>query len=367
MGHVSRCLALADVLRREHGGGVTFAARGSHREGVSAIAAAGYELDVICAGPLEDYGDELRRIADARRPSAVVVDVRDALTRASLESLRASGRRVAVIDDATDRRLAADLVFYPPSPAVEELDWRGFSGRRYAGWEWVIVRREFATPPDDSSPASASASSRFDDVGTSDVGRSDVGRSDVGRSVVSAFRRTSDAVRTSDVLITMGGADPAGMTEFTLAALEKISMPLAVCVVVGPAFARADDLVRSVGRSRHAIAFERAPASLAPLVRTARLAVAAFGVTAYELAAGGLPAVHLCLTDDHARMAAVFEREGPAVSAGVFGRITHEQVADAVRALIGDADRRATMAKRGRELVDGRGVERVAAAVTAGL
>ena len=41
---------------------------------------------------------------------------------------------------------------------------------------------------------------------------------------------------------------------------------------------------------------------------SADLAVASFGVTAYELAAVGVPAVYLCLTDDHAESAEAFSR-----------------------------------------------------------
>lgn len=36
------------------------------------------------------------------------------------------------------------------------------------------------------------------------------------------------------------------------------------------------------------------------LMAQADLAIASFGVTAYELAARGVPAIYLCLTDDHA-------------------------------------------------------------------
>src|SRR5262249_43449462 len=146
-----------------------------------------------------------------------------------------------------------------------------------------------------------------------------------------------------DILVTMGGSDPAAMTEFALAALHLLPMPLSVCVVVGPAFARAEALSAAVARSHHAVRIERAPASLAPLMRASRLAVAAFGVSAYELAACGVPAVHLCLTDDHARSSSAFDREGAAVTAGVFGRLTPAACAEPVRRLIGRAGQRAEM------------------------
>jgi spore coat polysaccharide biosynthesis predicted glycosyltransferase SpsG len=330
MGHVSRCLALAGELRDRERCPVTFAMRGSATAGAAAVRSAGYAIDAITADASADYGDELRAIASSRGAAAIVVDVRDALSRASLDAMRARGMRIVSIDDGTDRRLAADLAFYPPVPQIDEMDWTQFGGRRYAGWEWVLLRREFVTE-DFSSPELSAASPAI------------------------------------DVLVTMGGSDPAGMTEFALAALDLLPMPLAVRVVVGPAFTRTRSLADAIAQSTHAVRIAQAPDSLAALMRASRLAVAAFGVSAYELAACGVPAVHLCLTDDHARSSSAFEKEGAAVTAGVFGRISADQLAAAIQRLMGRADRRAQMARRARRLVDGRGAGRVAALVAAAL
>jgi len=260
--------------------------------------------------------------------------VRDDLSRASLEALKASRTRTVVIDDPSDRRLAADLVFYPPVPQVDEMDWSAFAGRRYAGWEWVLLRREFAQQEHEGARA---------------------------------FQASESSSPAIDMLVTMGGSDPVGMTEFAVGALELLPMPVAMRVVVGPAFSRAEPLIDAIARSKHSVKVARAPASLAPLMRASRMAVASFGVTAYELAAGGVPAVHLCLTDDHARSASAFEREGAAVTAGVFGHVTARQLADAAGGVIGRAGVRGRMAARAAQLVDGRGAERVAALVAAAL
>jgi spore coat polysaccharide biosynthesis protein SpsF len=99
---------------------------------------------------------------------------------------------------------------------------------------------------------------------------------------------------------------------------------------------------------------------MAPLMRASRIAIASFGVSAYELAACGVPAVHLCLTDDHARSSSAFDKEGIAATVGVFGQVRPEQLAAAVSRLMGQAGRRTEMAERARQLVDGRGASRIA-------
>jgi spore coat polysaccharide biosynthesis protein SpsF len=327
---VSRCIALAAELRDGHGCTVVFAMRGVDTAGASSVRGARFEVARIAAGGQEDYGEELLDLVASRGAAALVVDVRDALSRASLDRVRARGIRVVVIDDGSERRLASDLAFYPPVPHVEQMNWNGFSGRRCVGWGWVLLNREFAT--DAFTPSELSES--------------------------------SPAI---DVLVTMGGSDPAGMTEWVVESLESLPMPLAVCVVVGPAVTRAERLASSIAGSMHSVRIARGPASLAPLMRASRMAVAAFGVTAYELAACGVPAVHLCLTADDADASRIFEREGAAVTAGVFGEVTREALAEAVRRMMSAAGRRGVMAKRASQLVDGRGAARAAALVAAGL
>lgn len=330
MGHVVRGLALADELRDAHGCAIAFAMRDPDGAGAAAVRARGYAIDVVEADDRRDYPDALGAIAASRRAAALIVDVRDALSRAALDAIHRTGVGLVTIDDVSDRRLASDLAFFPPVPQVREIDWTGFAGRRYAGWEWVILRREFEAG------------------GAGGAG---------GAGEAGGAGGESPAV---DVLITMGGSDAAGMTAFALQALEPLPMPLSVLVVVGPAFGHAMGLIDAAARSRHSVQVARAPASMAALMRGSRIAVASFGVSAYELAACGVPAVHLCLTDDHARSSSAFEAEDIAITAGVFGRARPGQIADAVARLMGNAGRRGEMAARARRLVDGRGARRVA-------
>ena len=63
----------------------------------------------------------------------------------------------------------------------------------------------------------------------------------------------------------------------------------------------------------------------------ADLALAAFGVTAYELAAFGVPALYLCLNEDHARSASAFEQAGIGLSLGLAEVAADEVIASSVR------------------------------------
>ena len=89
-------------------------------------------------------------------------------------------------------------------------------------------------------------------------------------------------------------------------------------------------------------------------------ALAAFGVTAYELAAFGVPALYLCLTEDHALSASAFEHAGMGISLGVAEAATNQDIAKSVWALLGDAKRRSEMRKFGPTMIDGAAAARIA-------
>ncbi|MFO7772810.1 MAG: NTP transferase domain-containing protein [Dehalococcoidia bacterium] len=320
LGHVYRCLALADELRDRHGLGVAFAiAQGT--TGIDLIRQADYPYE-------EQHGDDnedawLEGVIQRLLPDVLILDIRTDLTRRSVDRWRSAGILIVTLDDPGDRRLSADLAFYPPVPQVQRLDWTGFTGQLYVGWEWVVLRQQFA------------------------------------------HRGNRTNRQHPVVLVTMGGSDPAGLTLKAVKALDLLEEEFAAVLVLGPGFCHneaLDDVLRKVRRDfnlRHNVS------DMWRLMREADLAVASFGMTAYELAAAGVPAVHLCLTDDHAEAASAFVQAGMAVSLGVFTNVTDHSLAQAVRRLLSDVPARLRMASTARQQVDGEGTKRIAGIVAA--
>lgn len=303
-GHLYRSLALAHEFadRDAH---VAFAmAEGP--DGAALVRQEGFEVSL--------GGD----FPPAGRMDVLVLDVRDATPAGTIDTLRARGVLVASIDDPTDRRLSADLVFYPPIPQIEEFGWRGFSGTRLAGGEWVVLRRAFAEPPV---------------------------RADRARPTV---------------LVTMGGSDPAGMTPTVMRALAGMTPTFDVAIVIGPGYRDRERLYMLLKQFDRPVMIYERPGDMRAVMLGADLAVASFGVTAYELAATATPAVLVCYTDDHARSASALVDPGAAISLGVYAGDEGDRIAGIVAALLADRGRRDAMGRAGRALVDGKGAARVA-------
>jgi len=90
----------------------------------------------------------------------------------------------------------------------------------------------------------------------------------------------------------------------------------------------------------------------------ADLAIASFGATAYELAAMGVPAIHLCLTDDHAHSASALAAANASVNLGVYSSVNHAQIQSALRNWLRDPESRKNAGQTAHTLIDGNGVSR---------
>lgn len=331
MGHVVRCLALADELSEMQGAHVQFALR-EGPIGLHAIEARGYQ--VIAPSPQSelDPGQWLCDTVEREDPDVLVMDIRDDTALGAVESIRSSRVLVVTIDDPSERRLEADLAFYPPVPQAHVLEWPSFSGELHIGWEWILLRRDLLA--------------------------------------LRGARRTYVARTCGDatLLVTMGGSDPKGLTFVALDAVDALESSHRVRLVVGPAFAQRERLERHLESFSKSIEVLTDVDDLPALMSESDLALASFGVTAYELAALGVPAVYLCLSPDHAEAAMALVQEGAASSFGYHADIEKmegEKLAKMLGDLLTDAEGLRLMGQRGSKLVDGLGAQRIAERIVA--
>jgi UDP-2,4-diacetamido-2,4,6-trideoxy-beta-L-altropyranose hydrolase len=317
LGHVRRCLALAGALR-DLGAESLFLLDGDPAV-VAAVTAEG--LEAVRAGVGVDPGAAIRACRE-RHAAAVVVDSY-ALGTQYLSALAVAGLFVAALDDLADRERPVGLVVNG-SAGAERLAYRGASHTRYLlGPRYIPLRPEFAEPP--------------------------------AREFAPGLRR---------VLITVGGADPHGLTErfvhWTGRALGGVEQD----VVVGPLFGTAQPLRTAARSAGGPVLLHEDPKEMRALMLGADLALAGGGQTTYELAATGTPAVAVRMADNQTLNLRGLAEAGALLWAGDAGDADLESaLTDALAALAGNAARRAAMSRRGRELVDGQGAARVARAI----
>ncbi|HEY9078886.1 cytidylyltransferase domain-containing protein [Magnetovibrio sp.] len=315
LGHISRMVALATQLRERYATAVHFAVmRGE--QGVAMIEDARFPYQLAPSGVEEAaWLDALIRDKGAH---ALVLDIRTDLSGDALDLWRDSGVLCVLIDDIGPRLEHADLVFCPPTPRTLALNGRPGRPDIKAGWEWLILRDPFShktIPPQNPHP---------------------------------------------HALVSCGASDPAGFTRMALQALNDVTETIDIDVVAGPLFTDRAALAQIVESHRHAVHVHDAPQDLAGLMAASDIGIVSFGVTAAEMAAMGLPAIYLCLSDDHAQSASVFEQAKLGIN---LGRVTPDDASRLARTcaeLLNDPSRLQDMSKTSRDTVDGRGAARIA-------
>jgi UDP-2,4-diacetamido-2,4,6-trideoxy-beta-L-altropyranose hydrolase len=255
-----------------------------------------------------------RGVPTAPAPAAPIVLLDSAQPTSDQEvcALRAAGRRVVLLDDLGSGRMAADAVIDPPTAAA----WPPATGLRLAGFEHVLLRREV---------------------------REAAGLSESGEVVPEPGE---------GVLLSMGGSDPAGLTPALSEAL--VGADIDTKVARGPGYGGAAPVGTLV-----------APEAFVAALARAALLVTGYGHSLLEAAYLGVPAISVVYRAEHLPHARAFCANGSArVLDMTEGPRPHELAALADR-MLGEPERRAKMARRGRELVDGVGAARIATALRA--
>jgi spore coat polysaccharide biosynthesis predicted glycosyltransferase SpsG/L-amino acid N-acyltransferase YncA len=158
-----------------------------------------------------------------------------------------------------------------------------------------------------------------------------------------------------NVLITLGGSDPSDATRIAVQAVRSASPAARMEVVLGALY-EGEPFSGPGIRVHRAIEGE----AMARLMVDADLAIGAGGTTSWERCALGLPTVIVRLADNQDAVARRLDEAGAAVDAGPLEQLDVAALTDLIRQLADDRARRQRMSDRAANLVDGRGVERVA-------
>lgn len=343
-GHIMRCLALAEGLTRR-GAHVIFLSRAHAGHINDEIRQRGFEVHELPAGgeaggsgsyagwlgvdPERDAGESIDALG-GERTDWLIVD-HYALDRSWEEMLRPRVGNILVIDDLADRSHSCEVLVdqgFVPEP------WRRYDGlvpprcTRLLGTDYALLRPEFAA----------------------------------ARARLSLWDGT---VRR--VLVSFGGPDADDMTGRALDALDHPDLAhLEVDVVVGASNANLPTLRRRAA-DRAVVRLHVNTPDMAGLMSRADLALGAGGTTTWERLCLGLPSLVVTVAVNQEASIAALHEADCVIWLGTPEKATVEKIREAVRDATDDPEANRARRRRGMELVDGEGSERVADIVTAGV
>lgn len=177
-------------------------------------------------------------------------------------------------------------------------------------------------------------------------------------------------IAANKILITLGGADPYGVTIKVLKAISTIGgRKIFARVVIGPCFSPwLKNKIRCFAAGgEHRLELVDSPSSLLKHMLWCDIAVTNSGLTKYEMARTGTPSLQISFNEDHAVINKLFEKNGSAKHLGVHNAVLTPFIAQEITGLLDNARQRRLMSEAGRNLLDGLGTERIADAIRRGL
>ncbi len=317
MGHLSRTLALADRCRTQFSHGIIIACRGEI--GCTAARNMGFLALNL------DKGREVQTIENTittNQIHAVVLDVRNFLTLQEIESIKGKHPVVfASIDDGSDRRLACELSFLPPTPQALSLSWpEGTSA--HIGWDWIIVPPTKVTGP-----------------------------------LTARSQQQSGKLR---LLVTMGGSDPFNLTGHFVQVLANTNANIDIDILIGPGFSHSRELRKLAANTLPDARIIDPVENIGHLIAGTDALLTAYGVTVFEAATMGKPSLFVTHSEDDSIAASAFETAGGGVCLGSHQSLDENTIAKKLKATFTSRSIIKKMGAKAGQLIDGKGVERIA-------
>lgn len=166
--------------------------------------------------------------------------------------------------------------------------------------------------------------------------------------------------KTSDVLVSAGGADPEHVTERMISEICEKMIGVRFHFVIGALNSRIVS-IEEMAKEKGNVILHINEKYMAHLMKNCDIAISAAGTTLYELCATGIPTITYSLADNQLVAAEQFDKQGIMLSVGdCRGNVGFiNQIAFSLGYLIENENKRKELSKRMQDLVDGQGAARI--------
>ena len=321
-GHVVEMLSIAHVAMGQGIPVELWVNRGTEGNLISESPCRVNVIDDFSVSSLRDVARGL-----TRHECGLVVTNFRRISNSQIETLGDNGRRVACIDELGNTRLDCDLVINPSIVSryhnypSDNPDFRLFTGPAY------------------------------------------LPLADDYRELNQRPRSFSGGI--GNVVVAMGGVDRCGSTLKIAESLRDWRPGITKHIVLGASFMYRSELENILSQTNHLdFVIYQDLRSLTMLLFEGDVGFTAGGNTLYELACVGTPALVLYEDDHEMEQGIEFQRNGFGVCLGRGVGVTKSRIWRELDKLE-EPDVRETWSRKGRSVVDGKGVERVLASLSA--
>lgn len=166
------------------------------------------------------------------------------------------------------------------------------------------------------------------------------------------------------ILVSIGGSDPKDVTRTVAEALLQLQPgDWKAVFVLGPSYTYTSRLKACLEKMPYENTVLSSVRDMAELISSADLSVSASGTTSWELSYLGVPAIYCAWADNQIEIGRWLAKEGAAKNLGWSDDLTEDDFASCLQELIEGRGMRQRLSDVSRAIVDGKGVDRVVAAM----
>jgi len=331
MGHIIRCLSLAEELRKA-GQRVYFFSKKS--EGIVRIKECGFEVVSLLNKEDEHsegfyYGDktelesEKKEIIDHIRDKKINILIVDSynVTNEYFSEIKEKVDKLVYIDDINAFDYNVDvLINY--SISAKEKDYKSsYKNRKLLlGPQYALIRKEFQNFPS---------------------------------------REIAEEV--SEIMITSGSTDYFSTIQFILEAVLKDDYLKSkkINVIIGKGFKNTESIAQIASNNPKVILHQNI-SDLSQIMLSSDIAISAGGSTLYELCACGTPALSYIIAENQTDSAQTMSKKGYIECLGWYNELSADEIVKKLKYLSRNYEKRKELSAKMQKLVDGKGAERVA-------
>lgn len=324
-----RCLAIAQEWKRR-GGEVVFVTHCAF-ESLAGRIESSIGPPVRLGSHHPSPSDLENTLAIVERQGWVVVLDGYHFDAAYERALRALGALVLTIDDEGERQKVEANLLLNQNIEAPNLDYRlPPGGVALLGTRYALLRREFTEP---------------------------------------TRKERIHPETATNVLVTMGGADPDNHTLTVLRALDRVCNlvegNIAVTVIVGAANSHKAVLEQKIRKTRCNVDLVSDVSDMPRRMADADVVVSAAGTTVWELCYLGVPSLVVVVADNQIGIARGTAAVGAVVNLGVASDLEVDSMASVISEVLTDKGRRIVLSRNAAALVDGKGAVRTVDAMLA--
>ncbi len=314
-GHVFRCLGLAEEFKR-HDINPVFVMKGYY-EGVEVVKKRGFH--VLTIPPETDIVEDCtftRNVVEDSQIQTIIFDL-PGIQQTHLQFLPRHVRTI-VVDDIGGKEIQPDIIVngsvvrtfrtYPEFPSTIRL----------LGGEYSILGHHFDNLP---------------------------------------IRKIREKVKT--VSLFFGGSDPENLTERVVKSLNRFQYPFTLQVIIGPGYKHLTRLSRQIENAQNRMVFLNTVNNMARCFLQSDIAITAGGMTLYELAATGTPAIVIPSIAHEVHTANALQQLHSVKNLGMWTENHPEILPETLYALARNYELRQQMSQAGQMTIDGKGRNRV--------